>query len=130
MPPWTIGICSRSPNVAAHNRDDHSRNFAFLMDEHGTWRPSPAYDLTFSPGPGGQHTMLVAGEGRAPDASHLRAVAKAVGLRHAERIIDEVRTAIGRFKSFADQAGVPVKLRGAIARALGLTNKKTRTPTM
>lgn len=105
-------------NVFAHNRDDHSRNFAFLMDEQGAWRPSPAYDLTFASGPGGEHTMLVAGEGRAPGVAHLRALAAQVDLRHSTRIIDEVRAAIGRFKRFADKAGVPARLRENTARAL------------
>ena len=41
-------------NVFAHNRDDRAKNFAFLIDEQGTWRPSPAYDLTISGGPGGE----------------------------------------------------------------------------
>jgi serine/threonine-protein kinase HipA len=35
-------------NVFARNRDDHAKNHAFLMDETGSWAPSPAYDLTFS----------------------------------------------------------------------------------
>ena len=61
-------------NVLAHNRDDQSRNFAFLMDEQGAWRPSPAYDLTCSSGPGGEHTMLVAGEARAPGPAPERSV--------------------------------------------------------
>ncbi|WP_078403915.1 HipA domain-containing protein [Elizabethkingia ursingii] len=30
-----------------HNRDDHSKNFTFLMNELGEWRLSSAYDLTF-----------------------------------------------------------------------------------
>jgi len=38
-------------NVLACNRDDHARNFAFLMEPDGTWRHTPAYDLTFSAGP-------------------------------------------------------------------------------
>lgn len=29
-------------NVFAHNRDDHSKNFSFLMDEDGSWHVSPA----------------------------------------------------------------------------------------
>ena len=58
-------------NVFAHNRDDHSRNFAFMMDDKGSWTPSPAYDLTFSDGPGGEHTTLVAKEGRNPGIDHL-----------------------------------------------------------
>ena len=38
-------------NVLTHNRDDHIKNCAFLMDHLGTWRLSPAYDLSFSDGP-------------------------------------------------------------------------------
>lgn len=94
-------------NVFAHNRDDHTRNFAFLMDEAGRWRPSPAFDLTFAGGPGGEHTLLVAGEGRNPTASHLEALAAAVSLKNPRRIIDEVRAAVARFTEFADEARVP-----------------------
>jgi serine/threonine-protein kinase HipA len=105
-------------NVFAHNRDDHSRNFAFLMDDHGAWRPSPAYDLTFAPGPGGEHTMLIAGEGKRPGREHLLAVANQVDLRRAATVIDEVRAAVDRFKRFADTAGVPARLRDATAQVL------------
>ncbi|MDQ7060653.1 MAG: HipA domain-containing protein [Sulfurimonas sp.] len=35
-------------NLVFGNRDDHTRNFSFLMREDGTWRFAPAYDLTFS----------------------------------------------------------------------------------
>ncbi len=46
-------------NIAAHNRDDHSKNFAFTLDDTtGEWAFAPAYDLTYSPGPGGEHTIL------------------------------------------------------------------------
>ena len=34
-------------NVVASNRDDHTKNFSFLMDESGKWSLAPAYDLTF-----------------------------------------------------------------------------------
>ena len=35
-------------NLVFSNRDDHSRNFSFLMDKQGSWRYAPAYDLTYS----------------------------------------------------------------------------------
>ena len=35
-------------NLVFSNRDDHSRNFSFLMDRHNNWQYAPAYDLTFS----------------------------------------------------------------------------------
>lgn len=105
-------------NVFAHNRDDHCRNFSFLMDDHGRWAPSPAYDLTFAPGPGGEHTMLVAGEARAPGATHLAALAARAELKRSAGIIDEVRAATSRFQRFADQAGVPARLAKKVADTL------------
>lgn len=34
-------------NVLANNTDDHNKNFLFVMSEDGTWRLSPAYDMTY-----------------------------------------------------------------------------------
>ena len=113
-------------NVFAHNRDDHSRNVTFLMDEGGRWRPSPAYDLTFADGPGGEHTTLIMGEGRAPDRTHLAALAAHAELKRADRIIDEVRAAVARFRSFADEAGVSARPREQVACALGLAKPRRR----
>lgn len=95
-------------NVLAHNRDDHSRNFAFLMDASATWRLAPAYDLTFSHGPGGEHWMALAGEGRDPGSQHLLAVAAEVGVaeRTARTIVDEVAASVSRWDGFASTAGV------------------------
>jgi serine/threonine-protein kinase HipA len=67
--------------------------------------------------------MLVAGEGRDPTPQHLMSIAATVGLKRADTIVDEVRTAIRRFPVFADQAGVPSKLRRTIAAALGLVKR-------
>nr|NJM04738.1 HipA domain-containing protein [Desulfobacula sp.] len=50
-------------NVMANNRDDHVKNFAFMIDTKKEWTLTPAYDLTFSKGPGGEHSMSIAGEG-------------------------------------------------------------------
>jgi serine/threonine-protein kinase HipA len=110
-------------NVFARNRDDHSRNFAFLMDARGRWQPSPAYDLTFADGPSGEHTMLVAGEGRTPTRDHLLQLARETDLRHADAIVDEVRAAVDCFKDFAEEAGVPSRLRGRVATALGVPKR-------
>lgn len=106
-------------NVFAHNRDDHTRNFAFLMDPNGTWRPSPAYDLTMSHGPGGEHMMLIAGEARAPTTEHLLKLAAACDLKHAREIVEKVRAAVDRFKDFAQRAEVPARLRQKTASVLG-----------
>ncbi|MDQ3201119.1 MAG: type II toxin-antitoxin system HipA family toxin [Pseudomonadota bacterium] len=49
-------------NVAFNNRDDHPKNFAYVMSRSGTWHLAPAYDVTFCEGPGGYHQMDVMGE--------------------------------------------------------------------
>jgi serine/threonine-protein kinase HipA len=35
-------------NVFGVNRDDHTKNFAFLRSKHGAWRAAPAFDVTHS----------------------------------------------------------------------------------
>lgn len=93
-------------SVLARNRDDHSKNHAFLIAADGTWSPSPAYDLTFSIGPGGDHNMAVSGEGRNPTTKHLVAEAVGAGLApgRAQLIIDEVKVAIDGWRDHAAQA--------------------------
>lgn len=95
-------------NVFAHNRDDHSKNFSFLMNEDGSWRVSPAYDLTFSSGPGGEHCTSVMGEGRAPAESHLLQLAKATGIADniSRQIIEQVKSAVLLWPTFAKEANV------------------------
>ena len=69
-------------NVFAHNRDDHSKNFAYLYDEReGRWRLSPAYDLTYSNSIGGEHATCINGEGKNPKLSDLLALADKIGTR-------------------------------------------------
>lgn len=95
-------------NVLAHNRDDHSKNFSFLMNKTGQWRLSPAYDLTFSSGPGGEQSTMVMGEGKSPKLSHLRALGEEAGVRKVlvDDIIDQTRAALSGWPSLAKEYGV------------------------
>lgn len=110
-------------NVLAHNRDDHVKNVSFVLDlesETG-WALGPAYDLTFSIGPGGEHSTTVAGEGREPGVEHMLRVGEPAGIdpRTAREIIDEVRSAVDRWRELADGAGVPAVTRDRIAGQVG-----------
>lgn len=104
-------------NVLAHNRDDHLKNHAFLMDGEGSWRLSPAYDVSFSDGPGGEHHLAVAGEGRLPGLKHIEAVGRSLGMKPAAiaAIVDPVRAAISDWPQHADTAGVPSRRAKQIA---------------
>ncbi len=95
-------------NVFAHNRDDHAKNFSFLMDEKGNWRVAPTYDLTFSGGPGGEHSTTVMGEGKRPGKEHLLMLAEKVGIAKplANTIIDEVKAAVQQWPIYAEETGV------------------------
>jgi len=107
-------------NVLAHNRDDHVKNFAFILDDvMGDWRLTPAYDLMFTQGPGGEHTMTVAGEGRRPGRSHMLRLADLADLsgREAAGIIKEVEAAVMGWPDHASQAGVPLAAIEHIAAA-------------
>lgn len=95
-------------NVFMHNRDDHAKNFSYLLVHDGLWHVSPAYDLTFSSGPAGEHCTTIMGEGRNPGQSHLLRLAEVgnVKKQRAIEIIDEVKSATTKWSSFAKDAGV------------------------
>jgi serine/threonine-protein kinase HipA len=86
-------------NVLASNRDDHLKNFAFLMSAEGVWNLAPLFDFTFNTGPNGWHTLTVAGEGQNPRRRDLLRLAEQVDIRRGEAIaiIDHVRAAVSRF---------------------------------
>lgn len=110
-------------NVLAHNRDDHAKNFSFLMEATGTWTVSPAYDLTFSSGPGGEHATSFLGEGQIITRSHLVALGTKMGMPIAQvrAIIDEVAHAVAQWRTFAAAAGASKVSTTAIAAALEKT---------
>ena len=95
-------------NVLARNRDDHAKNHAFVMDSTGAWRTSPAYDITFSAGPAGEHNMMIAGEGRSPGREHIFREAANVGVPEPETrlIYESVKAAVWEWPRFAEVAGL------------------------
>ncbi|HEY9236993.1 MAG TPA: type II toxin-antitoxin system HipA family toxin [Phenylobacterium sp.] len=106
-------------NVLASNRDDHTRQHSYLMDETGQWRLAPAYDLTYSSGPGGEHYLDVEGEGRNPTREQVHSLGRRHGLpdRLIHTIIEEVRAAVADWARFAEEAGVTKASRAEIAIA-------------
>ena len=95
-------------NVLSHNRDDHAKQFSFLMDRAGEWKAAPAYDLVYSQGPGGEHSTTVMGEGREVGRAHLMRLADRASITapSAARIIEEVAGAIEQGRTYAAAPGV------------------------
>ncbi|MHC5788929.1 type II toxin-antitoxin system HipA family toxin [Pseudomonas idahonensis] len=80
-------------NVAFNNRDDHPKNFAYLMSSSGQWKLAPAYDVTFCEGPGGYHQMDVLGEALHITRKHLLRLAAQeaeLSARDASDIIERI----------------------------------------
>jgi serine/threonine-protein kinase HipA len=93
-------------NVFAHNRDDHSKNCSYLMDESGNWQLAPAYDLTYSNSSHGMHSTTVAREGANPGKKHVLELANEFRLKQGTIILEQVIHAVAQWKNFAKDAVV------------------------
>ncbi|MDR1523427.1 MAG: type II toxin-antitoxin system HipA family toxin [Endomicrobium sp.] len=82
-------------NVFTHNQDDHSKNFSFLYDNN-SWIVSPAYDIVYAEGIGGEHATSINGEGKNPNETDIINVAEKVGLNlnRAKHILSTTKTHI------------------------------------
>lgn len=100
-------------NVASSNRDDHTKNFAFLMNEKGDWSYSPAYDITYPFDPYSSfavpHKISINNKLRSIDRNDLIAVAKVAGIRNFNEIINNVVDSISQFKNQINEYDLNLK---------------------
>ena len=98
-------------NVFAVNRDDHTKNISFLMDENGKWRLSPAYDMGLSYNPLGAftslHQMSICGKREGITRADLLVFADKENISGAEQIIEQVESAVMNFPRYAAEVGIP-----------------------
>ncbi|MEZ5573511.1 MAG: type II toxin-antitoxin system HipA family toxin [Halioglobus sp.] len=99
-------------NVVAYNCDDHTKQISFLMDKSGTWRLSPAYDMTYAFNPDGaytkSHQMSVNRKRTAIlDEDFLAAAQRqGVNLARAKHLIEQVRESVTGWPEYALRAAV------------------------
>jgi len=93
-------------NVLSHNRDDHSKNFAFLMDAKGVWSLAPAYDLTFSSSSQGYHSTACAKNYVDPGKKELLELANVLSINKAKASIDEIKGIIDNWRMYAELSDV------------------------
>ena len=79
-------------NVVMNNKDDHSKNFSFMMDKRGNWSLAPVYDVTYNTGINGYHQMDVCGEAQSPTLTDLLKLAKLADIKpnNAHTIVEQV----------------------------------------
>jgi serine/threonine-protein kinase HipA len=90
-------------NVLCGNRDDHTKNFAFVLNQQAEWVNSPAYDLTFNSGMAGEHSMTVNGKGKNIKEEDLLAVAElgSISAVQARTAIEEVAESVSCWDKLA-----------------------------
>jgi serine/threonine-protein kinase HipA len=110
-------------NIAAANRDDHTKNLSFRCDEAGNWSLAPAYDVNYSYNPEGQwtqrHQMSVNGKFEAIGRADLLELADRFAVPAALRALDDVVAAVDDWPTFAADGGVSAHDVGRIAADLG-----------
>ena len=107
-------------NVFARNQNDHTKNIAFLMNEKGQWKLSPAFNLTYSCDATStrmcQHQMSINGKRDNFTRNDLIIVGESISLPKPERVIDEVKQAVSQWSTFAKRAGLKKKTINSIAK--------------
>ena len=94
-------------NIIGRNQDDHAKNFAFLMDEKGTWSLSPTYDITYANGTGytKNHQLSLRGKTNDFTKKDLLEIAKLHSLKEniAKEIIEQTIDIFSTFRSRAKE---------------------------
>jgi len=109
-------------NVIARNCDDHTKNFAFIMDKTGQWQLAPAFDICHAYRPGStwvnQHALSINGKRRDITRQDLLTVARKMNIKKAELIIDQVLDIVANWKIYAEETAVDDDLKDAIGKTL------------
>ena len=116
-------------NLFAVNQDDHTKNWAFLQDGTGNWRPSPCYDVTFSPSPQGEHSTAFLGHGSAPPLKAVQQLARQANFLSwapAVEALGRVVEAVGQWQAVAADLGVSKDTQRLVGRRLDAAYRDNR----
>ena len=95
-------------NVKAGNKDDHSKNFSFMLTRDNVWKMTPAYDLTPSEGINGEQTAMVNGKGKEITNEDFIKTAEPFGfdVKKVSEIIEQIDNALSGYQKYAKQLGI------------------------
>jgi serine/threonine-protein kinase HipA len=109
-------------NVLARNCDDHTKNFAFLMDRKGKWTLSPGYDICHAYRPGSlwvsAQSLMVNGKRENINDADFLEVAQKMNIKKPEEKIESVKAAVRRWAEFAEEVMLDPRLRNSIQQTL------------
>jgi serine/threonine-protein kinase HipA len=108
-------------NVLARNCDDHTKNFAFMMDRQGQWSLTPAYDVCHAYRPEStwvsRHALSINGKREHIKRQDLLAVASQMNIRKAGQIISDIQTVVDEWEQYAGKTKVAKNLTQAIRQS-------------
>jgi serine/threonine-protein kinase HipA len=108
-------------NVMGANRDDHAKNFSFLLPRNGQWQLAPAYDVTHSNwGASWTESQQMSVNGHFIDISldDLRTMGERHGVPGIKTILHDVSEALDSWQEFARQGDVDAVTAERIANDL------------
>lgn len=109
-------------NVIARNCDDHTKNFAFLMDKTGKWKLSPAYDICFAYRPGSvwvsQHNLSINGKRKDFTRQDLLQVADQNSIRYPDKLINDCIALVKTWPEYSKKYQVDTEKMTAIDKLL------------
>ncbi len=107
-------------NVLARNCDDHTKNFAFIMDKKGRWSLAPAYDVCHAYRPDSpwvsQQSLSVNGKRKDINREDLLEVAKQMTIKKPDEIIGQIEKVLKSWPAYATKCNVEADLQNAIIK--------------
>ena len=111
-------------NLVGCNQDDHVKNFSFIMDRSGNWKPSPAYDLCHSQGSDftRNHQLTLNGKSNDFTLADLKHLESYAGLPRGavKRMLEATCDHFASWEKCARELGVPKPLRQHVLRTIRL----------
>jgi len=109
-------------NVISRNCDDHTKNFAFLMDKNGLWKLSPAFDICHAYRPNSQwvsqHALSIGSKRKDFVTQDFINLASKMNIKKPKEIINQVQNAVSNWRHFANEVEVDKVLTKAIESTL------------
>ncbi len=97
-------------NVLARNCDDHTKNFAFVMDKSGEWKLAPAYDICHAYRPDSpwvsQQSLTINGKRQDINRDDLTKIASEMSIKKAGDILDHTASILKEWPKYAKQCAI------------------------
>jgi serine/threonine-protein kinase HipA len=111
-------------NLVGCNQDDHVKNFSFLMDRNGKWKPSPAYDLCHAEGSDftRNHQLTLNGKSNHFTLADMKHLESFSGLPRGtvKRMLERTCDQFSAWKARAIELGIQESLRQHVLQTIRL----------